>query len=518
MTARLPISRPGLPLLRLVHIHRLEPAFDRLSLIEAWRYRCALFRHEGRFIAVRVAEDDPARQRWVEQRAGEAVEWYRVANEDLADWLRKQAEASPTLDSLLKRANVGAGGTAHPPQGAVLQMPLRTSASNDADAFREFVQQALDTALRLGASDVYFETAGFGLVVRQRIDGVLETACELAGRERAANAIASLKALVGASEAREKQGELTLHGRRVPVRLSILSGLHGEDALLSILEKPRLAPPGEALDIERLGFASAERARLHALNAQPYGLLLVAGPPGSGRTTTLYALLAESCHGFEKIVSVEAAVTRALPGVLQIPVDDERPTGINGALRAALRHAPDRLMIDPLPDAETAKLALAAALDGRQVLAAVGGNHVFDALDRFARQAGAATALAEALNGIVAQRLVRTVCPHCAEPVVPSAAELEALALPPEAAIGGFRRGVGCGACRATGYLGRRVIAEILILGEHLRALIGQRAPLAEIQAEARRRGLQSMRESALQMARAGLTTLAEVARVTRQG
>ncbi|WP_172600076.1 GspE/PulE family protein [Sulfuricystis multivorans] len=408
---------------------------------------------------------------------------------------------------------------ATPPRAAVLQMPARVPDGLDTDALMRLVQDNLEAARRQGASDVHFEATGLGLVVRQRIDGVLETVCELAGREIAAQAIARLKTLLGIvnGAVREGHGEIRLNGLRVPVRLSILSGRHGEDAILSIRDKPRLVPAGEALEIERLGFASTERAHLHALAAQPYGLVLVAGPSGSGRTTTLYAMLAECDGGREKTICIEASAGPAMPGILQTAVVGGRQGGMSAALRAALRHDPDRIAIDPLIDAASAELALTAAQDGRRVLAAVGGNHVLDALNRFLHFGVDATALGEALNGIVAQRLLRTVCPHCAEPVVPSAAELAALALPTEAAIGAFRRGRGCGACRTTGYLGRRAIAEILVLDEGLRTLIIERAPLATIKAEARRQGMHSLREAALQLARAGLTTLDEVARVTRQ-
>lgn len=535
MTARLPTSdaEPSLP--QLLNIHRLEPAFDRLPLHEAWQQRCALFRHEGGFIGVSATVPDAGKQCWLQQRAGGALRWYRVTEDELTHWLREQAEVSSALGELLQRAKngvsgdagdlvsadpslkLGAGGTAPQQRSAGLKMPARAAVLDDTAALGLLVEETLEAALRCGASSIHFESTGFGLVVRQRIDGVLETSCELAGRERARQLIARLKTLVGFfAAAGEASGVMSVAGRRLPVRLSLLSGQHGEDAILSILEKPRLVPPGEVLDFARLGFGSAERARLHALTAQPYGLVLVAGPADSGRTTTLYAMLGESGNGLEKVVSLERSVSHTLPGVLQLTLPAEHPEGMSGALHAALRHDPDCIMIDPLNDATTAGVALAAALDGRRVLAAVAGNHVFDALDRFARHSGAAPALAEALNGIVAQRLVRTVCPHCAEPVTPTAAELAALVLPREAAIGGLRRGFGCGACRATGYLGRRVIAEILVFDESLRALVAECAPLAEIKAEARRRGLQSLRESAMQLARAGLTTLEEVVRTTR--
>lgn len=397
-------------------------------------------------------------------------------------------------------------------------VPVTAPNDHDMDPLARLVQDTLAAAMRQGVSVIHFEATAHGLVVRQRIDGVLETACELAGKEMATQVIACLKALVGHHKtARRTRSEIHLNGRHVPVRLSLLAGRFGEDAALEILEKPLLVPTGEVLGIERLGFASAERARLHTLLAQPHGLVLVAGPAGSGRTTTLQAMCAERCDGREKIVSVEAEAGPAMPGVLQTTAAARRQGDMARTLQAVLCHDPDRIMIDPLRDGACAKLALAAAQDGRYVLATVGGQHVFDALGRFVRLGIDTQALAEVLDGIVAQRLVRMVCPHCAEAVAPTAHELAALHLSAEAAIGGFRRGTGCGACRTTGYLGRRVIAEVLVIDESLRTLIARSAPLAEIKAEARRRGVQSLREAALQLARAGLTTLEEVARVTRQ-
>ncbi|MEW6292416.1 MAG: GspE/PulE family protein [Pseudomonadota bacterium] len=414
-----------------------------------------------------------------------------------------------------------------PPQAEVL--PLRGTRlpdSWDAGAPAELVQAHVHDALRLGASDIHFESAGRGLVVRYRIDGVLETVCEAGGCAAAARAIADLKALAGLEGAARRVPQeagctIRVSGRRLAFRLSLLPSLHGEDAILSILDKRRLVPAGEVLGIEQLGFTSVDHARLRSLAMQPYGLVLVTGPAGCGKTTTLYGMLSEINDGRDKIVTVEESIDYELPGILQTAVADYKDVGgagMAGALRAVLRHDPDRIMIGAIRDAATAELALHAAQEGHFVLAAVGGNQVFDAISRFARFGIDPAALADALNGVVSQRLLRTVCPHCAEPVEPPPRALAALSLPPEAASGGFRRGAGCGACRTTGYHGRRAVAEILVVDERLRTLIGQRAPLADIRAEARRQGMQNLREAALELARAGLTTLEEVARVTRQG
>jgi general secretion pathway protein E len=543
MNARLPagvLARADFPMLRLVHIHRLEPAFDCLPLIDAYKRRCALFRHEGRFIAVR---EDPLAvdlQRWVENLAGDHVEWYLVTPQDLSDWLNKQAEVSSALRDILHKAKVSAGETAlarrpvlvqqpepiQQPKAAVLPMHgahQQSGRTTNPNPMVQLVHTNLHDALMLGASDIHFESAGRGLVVRYRIDGVLETVCEAGGRDMAALAIAYLKELAGLDGAarhvpQDVRFDMRANGRRVDLQLSVIQSLQGEDAVLRILEKRRLVPAGEVLGIEQLGFTSVDRTQLRSLATQPYGLVLVTGPTGCGKTTTLYGMLSEINDGRDKIVTIEDPVEYELPGVLQISAASHKNTGMAGALRAALKHDPDRIMIGDIRDAETAELALQAAQDGHLVFAAVRGNHVFDVFSRFARFGIDPEELTGTLNGVISQRLLRTVCPHCAEPVVPTTRELAALNLPPEAAIGGFRRGAGCGECRTTGYHGRRAVAEILMLDDRLRTLIGQRASLADIKAEAQRQGMQSLREAALQLARAGLTTLEEVTRVTRQG
>jgi general secretion pathway protein E len=299
-----------------------------------------------------------------------------------------------------------------------------------------------------------------------------------------------------------------------------MPSIHGEDAVLRILDKRRLVPTGEALSLERLGFASGDLARMRALAKQPYGMLLVTGPTGSGKTTTLYGVLSEIHDGRDKIVTIEDPVEYELPGVLQIPVNDKKGLTFARGLRSILRHDPDKIMIGEIRDAETAEIAVQSALTGHLVLSTVHANHVFDVFSRFAHLGIDPYSLTAALNGVWAQRLLRTVCPHCAVPIVPTTQELAALGLPPETPhpeMSGFRRGKGCSECRGTGYRGRRAVAEILALDDRLRTLIAQRAPLAEIKAEARRQGLRSLRDAALQLARAGLTTLEEVARVTLQ-
>lgn len=512
MNARLPegvLARADFPLPRLVHIHRLEPAFDRLPLTEAQTRRCALFRHDGRFIG--VLEDPLATdlQRWVEGRAGDGVDWYLVTPADLSDWLTQHAGAASALDSVLASAKVSVGRTARMDEAS-------------ADPVAHLVNSTLQDALKLGASDIHLEPTATGLVIRLRIDGVLETIGEVGGCELAEQVAAGLKTLADLDiavrrEPQEGRLAVSLDGQPVDLRLSITPGIHGEDAVLRILDKRRLFADGAILGLEQLGFASGDLARLRALARQPHGLMLVAGPAGGGKTTTLYGMLAEINDGSDKIVTLEDPVEYAVPGVLQIPVDDGQGPGFARGLRAILRHDPDKIMVGEIRDAETAEIAVETALTGRLVLASVNANNAFDVFSRFARFGIAPGLLAAALNGIWAQDLLRTICPHCAEPIIPTTRELAALGLPPEAAMDGFQRGSGCGACRTIGYRGRRAVAEILALDDRLRTLIAQQAPLADIKAEARRQGTRSLRDGALQLARAGLTTLEEVARVTRQ-
>jgi len=526
MNARLPagvLARADFPMLRLIHIHRLQPAFDRVSLLEAYTRRCVLFRHEGRFIAVR---EDPLAvdvQRWVEASAGDAVEWYLVTPQDLTDWLKKQAEVSSTLHNILKQAQASAGRTVAesvkmPAKAPVFAIPT----DRKHEQYDQLVHANIHDALRLGATDIHFESSVRGLVVRLRIDGVLETTCEAGGHDLADKAIASLKRLArldGAESSRKvRTGRFTLrlNGQPLDFSLSIVPGFHGDDAVVRVLEKRRLVPAGEVLGIEQLGFTSVDRTQIRNLATQPYGLFLVTGPSGSGTTTTLYGMLSEINDGQAKIVTVEEPVEHELPGILQVPAAAGQESGIAQALHAVLEHDPDRVMIGEIRDAATAELALQAALNGRLVFGALRVNHAFDVFSRFARFGIPPEQWVAGLNGVMSQRLLRTVCPHCAEAVVPSSRELAALGLPPEAGIGGFRRGAGCGECRTTGYKGRRAVAEILVLDDRLRSMISRHAPLDEIKAEARRQGMQSLREAALQLARAGLTTLEEVARVTQ--
>ena len=525
MNARLPDTAAAIlpdadyPSVTLLQLHRLTPVFDRLPLTEAQARRCALFLDGERLIAV---FDDPLAadlQRWVEARAGDYVEWRLASPDDLGAWLHKQNQTLSALPAMVTE-KVGTGGTALMAEGAD-EISLARIGQDTSPVVR-LVNSTLHDALKLGASDIHLEATPAGLDIRYRIDGVLEKVGAAAGREVAEQAVSRLKVLAELDIAERRVPQdgrfpVRFAGRRIDLRLSVMPSIHGEDAVLRILDKRRLVPEGESLRLEGLGFAADDLARIRALATQPYGMLLVTGPTGSGKTTTLYGVLSEIHDGRDKIVTIEDPVEYELAGVLQIPVNDKKGLSFARGLRSILRHDPDKIMIGEIRDAETAEIAVQSALTGHLVLSTVHANNVFDVFSRFAHMGIDPYTLTSALNGVWAQRLLRTVCPHCAETVTPSSRDIAALNLLPEDAAGSFRQGRGCGECRGTGYRGRRAVAEILALDDRLRTLIAQRAPLAEIKAEARLQGTRSLRDAALQLAREGFTTLEEVARVTLQ-
>jgi general secretion pathway protein E len=242
----------------------------------------------------------------------------------------------------------------------------------------------------------------------------------------------------------------------------------------------------------------------------------VTGPTGSGKTTSLYATISEINHGRDKIVTIEDPIEYQLPGVLQIPVNEKKGLTFARGLRSILRHDPDRIMVGEIRDAETAQIAIQAALTGHLVFTTVHANNVFDVLGRFTHMEVDPYSFASALNGVVAQRLVRVTCPHCATVHEPSAEELEASGLAPDAVAGWtFRSGRGCGQCRGTGYKGRRAIAEIMVLNDVLRELIVSRAPIRQLKEAARANGTRFLREAAVALVRTGITDLKEINRVT---
>ena len=309
---------------------------------------------------------------------------------------------------------------------------------------------------------------------------------------------------------------VSARGREIDFRVSVMPSIFGEDAVVRILDKQSLSDLARGLSLEQLGFNEAAKVVLPALANEPYGMLLVTGPTGSGKTTTLYATISEINHGSDKIITIEDPVEYQLPGVLQIPVNEKKGLTFARGLRSILRHDPDRIMVGEIRDPETAQIAVQAALTGHLVFTTVHANNVFDVIGRFLHMAVDPYSFVSALNGILAQRLVRVLCTGCAIDDRPDADLLARSGLG-AGDVGNFRFriGRGCGHCRGTGYRGRKAIAEIMVLTDELRELIGGRRPIREVKEAARRAGTRLLRESAIELVQQGETSLQEINRVT---
>jgi general secretion pathway protein E len=302
--------------------------------------------------------------------------------------------------------------------------------------------------------------------------------------------------------------------RDVDFRVSIMPSSFGEDAVLRILDRSRLSSEAQALSLEGLGFDADDAQVVRRLARKPYGMLLVTGPTGSGKTTTLYAVVQEINDGTDKIITIEDPVEYQLGGVVQIPVNEKKGLTFARGLRSILRHDPDRVMVGEIRDAETAQIASQAALTGHLVLSTIHANNVFDVVGRFMHMGVDLYNMVSALNGVVAQRLMRKLCTHCAVPWQPGVADLRAAQLPLDT-HGHFFKAVGCAHCRGTGYRGRKAVSEILLMDDTLRDLIVTRASLIKVKAHARASGTRLLREAALASVQRGESTLDELNRVT---
>jgi general secretion pathway protein E len=358
-------------------------------------------------------------------------------------------------------------------------------------------------------------------VVRYRIDGVLVQMASVTGGEVSEQVISRIKVMaeLDISERRVPQDgrfKVAIDGRAIDFRVSIIPSVFGEDAVLRILDKQSLTEKVNGLTLDSLGFDSESVTQLRRLASLPYGMLLVTGPTGSGKTTTLYAAISETQTGHDKIVTIEDPVEYQLPGVLQIPVNEKKGLTFARGLRSILRHDPDKIMVGEIRDPETAQIAIQSALTGHLVFTTVHANNVFDVMGRFVHMGVDTYSFVAALSGILAQRLVRVVCEQCADSYVPSRRLLEESQISIASHVGyEFRVGRGCKHCRGTGYKGRKAVGELLVLNDEIREAIIARAPVRQLKELAHRSGIRLIRQSALELVRRGETTLEEVNRVT---
>lgn len=494
----------------------LKPAFDRVPLSRAMQRRCVLLRDaDASFVGVVTSPFDLDLQTWLAAQANAAIDIRLALPSDLQAYHARMEESTRAIDSLVT------GGSEAQAEGRTAQVLSFETVSEAASPAVKLVNSTLYDALKAGASDIHLESTPSGLALKYRVDGVLDAAATLNGVETAEQVISRIKVLaeLDIAERRVPQDgsfRVAANGRDIDLRVSIMPSIHGEDAVIRILDKRAMIEAYGSLTLEALGYDSESLVALRALAEEPYGMLLVTGPTGSGKTTTLYAALTEIHNGRDKIITIEDPVEYQLPGILQIPVNEKKGLTFARGLRSILRHDPDKIMVGEIRDRETAEIAVQSALTGHLVLTTVHANNVFDVFGRFSHMGIDPYAFVSALNGIWAQRLMRVNCAHCAAPYMPTDAELARLGLS-RADVAGFdfRQGTGCGDCRGTGYRGRRAIAEILILDDEIRDMVVEKQPIRAIKDVARKNGTRRLRDVALNLVKRGETTLAEVKRVT---
>src|SRR5437016_2493896 len=383
------------------------------------------------------------------------------------------------------------------------------------------VDTIIFTALERRASDIHIETRDTEVGVKYRIDGSLNEAMAPIAKEHHSTIISRIKVMseLDISERRVPQDgrfKTRYKGRSIDFRVSIMPSVHGEDAVIRILDKESMSEQFSELRLDILGFPDVEMRRFRKYIREPYGMVLVTGPTGSGKTTTLYAALSEIKTIEDKIVTIEDPVEYQVRGITQIPINEKKGLTFARGLRSILRHDPDKIMVGEIRDPETAQIAIQSALTGHLVFTTVHANNVIDVLGRFLNMGVEAYQFVSALNCVLAQRLVRQICTHCKRPakVTPALLEESGLDLALEHTHT-FYEGIGCIECGGTGYKGRMAICELLDLSDRIREMILEKKPTSEIKKAARDEGMRFLRESAVERVMSGITTLREINKVT---
>ncbi|WP_234487738.1 GspE/PulE family protein [Paraburkholderia aspalathi] len=520
--------------LSMRELNQYEPDFDVMSFVEATTRLCVCFReadgtsgtngsggtNSGKGLLFVIADPLDARTRGcvehrMRSRPTVPYSWALASAGDISAYLAVREKDVRAMDSL---------AFDDPIQSAVdpssLALTLQGISSDDSPVVR-LLNSTIYDALKMMASDIHLECRANGLMIKCRVDGVLTVVGRVEGRDVADQVLSRVKVIseLDISERRVPQDgrfKAQYAGRDIDFRVSIMPNQFGEDAVLRILDRYQLSQASGGLTLEALGFQQADTRFMRSVASMPYGMLLVTGPTGSGKTTTLYAILTEINNGLEKIVTIEDPVEYQLGDILQIPVNEAKGLTFARGLRSILRHDPDKIMVGEIRDPETAQIAVQAALTGHQVFTTVHANNVFDVIGRFTNMEVDPYSFVSALNGVVAQRLLRQCCPDCTTDEAVDADTLVRSGIDPDTAGSYlFHRGMGCAACRGSGYRGRRAIAEALRMNDELRQLLSERAPLGAIKAAAMRYGMQSLRTAAVELVKRGETTLEEINRVT---
>ncbi len=493
--------------------------FKTVPVEMMFRYNFVPLEQSGNRLAIAVA--DPSKLMMLDEISGLLGTRLitRVATmSQITELLKKSEQSQRVLDEATEGLAFDVLGDESTDENISIE---KLAGDDDISPIIRLVDTTVYTALERRASDIHLETYDDSLLVKYRIDGVLQQAMAPIAREHHQTILSRIKVMseLDISERRVPQDgrfRVRYKGRLIDFRVSIMPTVHGENAVLRVLDKESMSEKFKHLSLDVVGFAAEDLRRFRKYIKEPYGMVLVTGPTGSGKTTTLYAALNEIKSEEDKIITIEDPVEYQIRGITQIPVNEKKGLTFARGLRSILRHDPDKILVGEIRDAETAQIAINSALTGHLVFTTVHANNVVDVLGRFLNMGVEPYNFVSALNCILAQRLVRQICDFCAQEVTYTDAELVENGLEPADWQGfRFREGAGCIECGGTGFRGRSAIHELLELDDEVREMLLEKRPGSEIRKKAREKGMHFLRDSALERVRAGITTLREINKVT---
>jgi type IV pilus assembly protein PilB len=511
-------ARYGLEFVDMTHFRIDNDLFRRVPFDLMLRYGfIPEAQLEGRMTVVMADPSDVVKIDEMELLLGQPVEVKVGVRSSIDEILQKSESAQRVLDEASEDFRIQL--VQEDEEGEEVLSIDRITA--DTSPIIKLVDSTMFNAIQRRASDIHIETRETEVLIKYRIDGVLYQAMEPIDKRHHQTIISRIKVMseLDIAEKRIPQDgrfKLRLKGRTIDFRVSIMPSVHGEDCVIRILDKESMNKDFKNLRLDILGFDDEMMRKLRKFIREPYGMVLVTGPTGSGKTTTLYACLSEIQSSEDKIITIEDPVEYQLKGITQIPVNEKKGLTFARGLRSILRHDPDKVMVGEIRDPETAQIAIQSALTGHLVFTTVHANNVVDVLGRFLNMNVDLYNFVSALNCVLAQRLVRKICTHCKQPVQVSHQVLEESGLDPAIYSSfTFHEGRGCIECNGTGFHGRVAVSELLDLSDHIRELILDRRPASEIKRAAKEEGMTFLRESALEMVFRGVTTLREINKVT---
>ncbi len=501
---------------------RIDPELFR-SIPAEMMFRYNFVPLESHDSTLVVAMADPSQLHLTDELSlllGRRLQIRVATTSQISDLLKRTEQSQRVLDQATEGFTLQVVGEEEDSEENI-SMEKLTRGDTGVSPVVRLVDTVIFTALERRASDIHIETRSTEVVVKYRIDGVLQFAMKPLDKEWHATILSRIKVMseLDIAERRIPQDgrfRVRYKGRFIDFRVSIMPSVHGEDAVLRVLDKETLSEKFRNLTLDVVGFDQEEVTRFRRYIHEPYGMVLVTGPTGSGKTTTLYAAINEIKNDEDKIITIEDPVEYQVRGITQIPVNEKKGLTFARGLRSILRHDPDKIMVGEIRDQETAQIAINSALTGHLVFTTVHANNVTDVIGRFINMGVEPYNFVSALNCIMAQRLVRLICDSCKKQVRYSPEALRESGLDPaEWGSVAFSEGAGCLECSGSGYRGRTAITELLDLSDRIREMIIDRRPTSEIKRVGRDGGMIFLRESGLKKVRAGITTLREINKVT---